>query len=289
VSQKWLDLSNYQHPGNAPIDFAKVRAAGVDGVVLKATEGTGYVNPYYAGDHAAALAAKLEVAAYAFLRPENGNPDAQVDFFVNTVAQHGPVSWYANDCETGSGDLTAFVLEALAHLQARTHAAVLYTGGWWAGSHLNRDAKLAQYPLWDASYSNAEPTPPHPWKSLFAWQYTDKEQVPGIRGNVDASQVYASAPVTKPVKPAPPAKEEDVISVEGKQALVRLIFLAVLGRQPQSDQEMANWVNNVHDDLGNLDHILQQIAGSQEGQAFGPLAGRLNQMQGEINKLEGGG
>ena len=37
-----VDCSVYQHPTGAPIAWAQVKAAGVQGVILKATEGTGY-------------------------------------------------------------------------------------------------------------------------------------------------------------------------------------------------------------------------------------------------------
>ena len=58
---KIIDLSsNNPHP----IDFNAVKASGVTGVIVKATEGTGYTNPFYAQDMAGARAAGLDVAAY---------------------------------------------------------------------------------------------------------------------------------------------------------------------------------------------------------------------------------
>ena len=57
-----IDVASHQHPDNAPIDWAAVAAAGWAFVIVKATEGVGYVNPFFAQDVAGARAAGLDAA-----------------------------------------------------------------------------------------------------------------------------------------------------------------------------------------------------------------------------------
>lgn len=200
MAERFIDLSsNNPHP----IDFRAVKESGVAGVVLKATEGTDYINPDFASDLRQAKAAGLHVAAYGFTRPEQGNPEAQVDYFRAEIQRVGvAVEWYALDAETGSGNLTSFVLVALGRAAGYfgQNQTVLYTGGWWAGEHLDGDPRLANYQLWDASYTQQQPSPPRPWAKLFGWQYTDRAQVPGISGGVDESLVFTPIPLPAQAK-----------------------------------------------------------------------------------------
>ena len=62
-----IDISsNNPHP----INWAAVRAAGIDGVMVKATEGITYVSPTFGSDYTAARAAGLRAGAYHFWHPE---------------------------------------------------------------------------------------------------------------------------------------------------------------------------------------------------------------------------
>jgi hypothetical protein len=68
VANVILDISSYQHPTGKPITYAAVAATPVHviGVVVKATEGTSYVNPYYATDVAGFEGVGIPVIAYHF-------------------------------------------------------------------------------------------------------------------------------------------------------------------------------------------------------------------------------
>ena len=61
-----VDLSSNNHPGTAPIDWPQVKKAGVTTVLVKATQGVGYTNPWYARDLAGALGQGMDVLAYHF-------------------------------------------------------------------------------------------------------------------------------------------------------------------------------------------------------------------------------
>lgn len=60
------DVSSWQHPENRPIDWEKAREDGCTFAVVKATQGTGYTNPWLARDLDDARAAGLLVGAYHF-------------------------------------------------------------------------------------------------------------------------------------------------------------------------------------------------------------------------------
>ncbi len=59
-----LDISGH----NGEVDFAKVKAAGIEGVFLKCSEGDSYLAPKFLPNYEQALAAGLKVGAYHFLR-----------------------------------------------------------------------------------------------------------------------------------------------------------------------------------------------------------------------------
>ncbi len=59
-----LDISGH----NGEVDFEKVKASGIDGVMLKCTEGDSYLAPKFRPNYEKALAAGLKVGAYHFLR-----------------------------------------------------------------------------------------------------------------------------------------------------------------------------------------------------------------------------
>jgi lysozyme len=71
-----VDVSSWQHPGGAPIEWAQLFQAGKRFVMVKCSQGVGYVNPYFADDVKDARAVGLLVGAYHFAEPyANSAPD----------------------------------------------------------------------------------------------------------------------------------------------------------------------------------------------------------------------
>src|SRR3954452_4694376 len=81
------DVASYQHPSGRAINWSSVYASGKRFVFVKATEGTSYRNPYFAGDWAGSHAAGLLHGAYHFARPNvrAGSAAAQARRFVATA------------------------------------------------------------------------------------------------------------------------------------------------------------------------------------------------------------
>jgi Glycosyl hydrolases family 25 len=75
-----VDLSHH----NEVADFGNVKAAGIAGIIHKATEAIGFVDKMYAVRRGSAMDASLLWGPYDFLRPVS--IPAQVDFFLKIAA-----------------------------------------------------------------------------------------------------------------------------------------------------------------------------------------------------------
>ncbi len=196
------DVSGWQHPGNAGIDWAAVRGAGASFAFVKVSEGVGYTSPYFAADAAAARAQGLYVGGYHFARPRLPLSTAvtEADYFLGALGDVHARGWLPPvlDLEETGGlkpdEVTAWARIFLRRVQARTgRVPIVYTGGWFWQGHMNNPTGFAGYPLWDSRYLDS-PTPGAlfgDWTSTTFWQYTWQRSVPGITGGVDASYFHA--------------------------------------------------------------------------------------------------
>lgn len=147
---------------------------GIDFVFIKATEGTGYVNPRMCVQTSHARKAGLVVGFYHFLRP--GNMKAQAKYFVTKAASiEGDPLWCDwEDPGVSCHDKDTFIKEVI-RLRGATHRVGLYcnTNYWWT-----RDT---------TSYCG---------DSLWIATYNGKPGHPGVRHDWDFHQ-YTSTPVDK--------------------------------------------------------------------------------------------
>jgi GH25 family lysozyme M1 (1,4-beta-N-acetylmuramidase) len=195
------DVASYQHPRGKPIHWKKVASSGKEFAIIKASEGTTYRNPNFAGptydDYADAAAAGLVHGAYHFARPGFpivGSAQSQAKFFANVV---GPVRTEATlppalDLEVTGGLnpaqlvtwAEAFELE-MRQLTGRTPMIYTYPNFW--ENSLGDPKAFARYPLWMAAYGTS--TAP----TADLWQYTSTAKVPGIIGNTDVSKFVGTS------------------------------------------------------------------------------------------------
>src|SRR5271169_3257070 len=96
-----IDVSSWQHPDEQAIDWSAVKAAGVEGVYVKVTEGSGYVNPWAARDVEGAKAAGLRVGGYHFAQFRTSPPDTEAAWYMAQAAPLGLDLPHALDLETG--------------------------------------------------------------------------------------------------------------------------------------------------------------------------------------------
>jgi GH25 family lysozyme M1 (1,4-beta-N-acetylmuramidase) len=212
-----IDISSRQHPGGAPIDWAKVAAAGYKFAFIKATEGSYYVNPYYSADVAAARKAGLFTAAYHFAIPNDSSGTLQADLAVDAAgatsggrnlplildAEYDPyVSLdHTNACYgLTPAAMVAWIGAFTAEVQRRTgELPVIYsTSQWWDKCTASSTAFSAD-PLWIAS-GGKSPSLPAGWPQWTYWQYSSTATIPGVPVATDVS--YFSTASLTPVVPA---------------------------------------------------------------------------------------
>jgi lysozyme len=198
-----VDVSHYQHPNGAAIDWARVAASGQDIAIVKATEvyaGSGgrpvlYTNPYLRADLAGAHAVGLRIGTYAFAHPEF-SATVQADDFAAAIGTLPKGSLPpVLDLET-SGGLSVAALQGwtktfLDRLQHDTGVVpMIYSGpGFWS-AFMGGTTAFAGYPLWEAHWTSARaPDPFGGWSTYTVWQFTDTALVPGISGYVDGDRI----------------------------------------------------------------------------------------------------
>jgi lysozyme len=178
-----VDLSH--HNGN--VDLGQAQAAGIVGVIHKATQGTSFVDPMYQTNRAKAQQAGLLWGAYCFGVGADGVE--QADFFLNTV-QPGPQDLLVLDFEA-NGQGPSMNLEEARGFVTHVSQALGRFPGLYAGAYLKEllgthsDPVLVQCWLWLAQYGPTAVVPPN-WPLWTMWQHTDGAlglppyQVPGI-------------------------------------------------------------------------------------------------------------
>lgn len=197
------DVSRWNHPGDVPIDWGQVRAAGHRFAFVKATESTSYTNAWFSTDFAGAARAGLYRGAYHFARPALPLSSAtlQARYYVSVVgALNGPLDLPpVLDLEQNGGltpaDLQSWTSNWLTEVQRLTgRQPMIYTGrNFWLAS-MGNTAALSEYRLWFARWTaSASPLPlPGSWSTWTFWQYTNAASVPGITGLVDLSRFCCS-------------------------------------------------------------------------------------------------
>lgn len=190
-----IDVSHYQ--GN--INWTSVRNAGTVFAITKATEGTGYTDPYVNTNIAGMKANGIIPGAYHFARP-GSDPIVQADRFTGVVrsANGGSFSGLLQlvlDLEATDGrspaQVWAWTQSFVARVRATTgRPCIIYTGFYfWRDSVGNPNNNL-DCPLWLAAYVSDSQTAaltPQAWAGVgwAFWQYTSSGSVSGVAGNVD--------------------------------------------------------------------------------------------------------
>src|SRR5215472_12845265 len=204
MSDVVFDISHYE---NVSQEFATTAKAGIVAVILKATQGTGFVDPTFPERVAEARSAGLLVGAYHFL--DGSNPAEQAAHFLTVAVSEGMVNWLALDWEPypPSQANAMQAATAAASVQAATGKwPVLYT----IRSMLSTPNKtLSNCPLWLAEYGT-RPICPAGFAKWKLWQHTDGQvgsavvPVPGVgpcdrskfAGTVDQLRAWWSALAT---------------------------------------------------------------------------------------------
>lgn len=184
-----IDVSRYQ----GAIDFERVKAAGVDFVLLRSSIGDGSdittgEDIRFAVNMREAKKAGLMVGAYHYLLGEDVEDAlAEARFFIKTISKYEldfPAvldfedPWQQNYLT--NDERTAMALAFMREVENAGYYPMLYVNTNWAENYLDM-SKLGKYELWLAEW---HPKPSYNGK-FGVWQYTAYGGVSGIEGDVD--------------------------------------------------------------------------------------------------------
>ena len=189
-----IDISSYQAELNAgivPSDF----------VIIKATEGTNYINPTWAEQAGQVIQTNKLLGLYHFASV--GNPIAEADFFISVVKDYIGKAVLVLDFEAGAinawGNVGA--RQFLNRVKEKTGVYPMIYMSAEVTRQFNWSTISNTKPLWVAQYASMNPTgyQSEPWtdgKGYGAWssaaihQYSSAGSLANWNGNLDINLAY---------------------------------------------------------------------------------------------------
>ncbi|CAI7624037.1 unnamed protein product [Penicillium pancosmium] len=185
-----FDISGYQ----GDVDFASAYGAGARFVMIKATEGTSYIDKSFSSHYEGASSAGLIRGGYHFAQPASSSGASQAEYFL----AHG--GGWSNDGKTLPGmldleynpsgstcyglsasDMAAWVKDFGETYNSKTgrYPMIYTTADWWKTCTGNNGDFGADYPLVLAQYASSISTIPNGWSTQSFWQNTDSYKYGG--------------------------------------------------------------------------------------------------------------
>lgn len=159
-------------------------------VFIKASEGVNFEDEQFSRNQLESRRVGLPRGFYHYIRSDLGNtPEAEASWFLKTVGPLQEGECLALDYEISFSDPVGTCLKFLqAVYQQSTVKPLLYLNQSLVASHDWKPVADAGFGLWLAAYSydpNKTNFPTGAWPFAAIFQWTDKQQVPGITGDVD--------------------------------------------------------------------------------------------------------
>ncbi|MEV4050414.1 lysozyme [Amycolatopsis sp. NPDC049688] len=195
------DVSGHQ----GPVDWPAAAGAGAKFSYVKATEGTGFVNPQFNQQYDGAHAAGLIRGAYHFARPDVSGGAEQAEYFIahgggwlrdgTTLPGALDIEYnpYGDVCYGKTpADLTAWIGDfTRTYLAKVKRSALIYTStAWWKQCTGNTGRFGGTNPLWLARYAPVIGELPAGWDKQSIWQFARSGVLPG-------DQNYYNGPITR--------------------------------------------------------------------------------------------
>lgn len=225
-----IDISSYQ----SGIDLTVVPC---DFVIIKATQGTGYVNPDCDRAYQQAKRAGKLRGTYHYVG--GGNAVAEADYYINNIKGYLKDGLLAIDWEAEQNSAwgnEAYLEQLVRRVIERTGVKPLIYSMASRYAQVAAVAKKLDCGLWIAEYADMNPTgyQAHPWNEgaygCAIRQYTSTGRLNGWGGDLDLNIAYmtrdqwakyvnpggkpAAAPAPSKPAPAPARKSEDTIAAE---------------------------------------------------------------------------
>ena len=225
-----IDISSYQ----SGIDLTVVPC---DFVIIKATQGTGYVNPDCDRAYQQAKRAGKLRGTYHYVG--GGNAVAEADYYINNIKGYLRDGLLAIDWEAEQNSAwgnEAYLEQLVRRVIERTSIKPLIYSMASRYAQVAAVAKKLDCGLWVAEYADMNPTgyQAHPWRegayACAIRQYASTGRLNGWGGDLDLNIAYmtrdqwakyanpggkpAAAPAPSKPAPAPARKSEDTIAAE---------------------------------------------------------------------------
>lgn len=187
-----IDISSHQGGLN-------IAAIWADFVIVKVTEGTGYINPFWQQQAEATLAAGKRLGLYLFANDED--PSEQARFFLDRAKSYAGratfwLDWEAEALNLAPSDALV-ILNQMAAETGSTPGIYLNGQGMESGDW---SAVAGRFPLWYAggpnyasygqAYSDpATPTVPYWGGNVLIHQYTEDGYLPGYNAHLDLDRL----------------------------------------------------------------------------------------------------
>lgn len=193
MSLNGIDVSSYQ----SQINIAAVPA---DFVIVKATEGMGYTNPYFRAQADTTLNSGKLLGLYHYV--SGGNWQVEAQYFVNTVKDYVGRAILVLDFESGDNSAysdTAYLQQCAQTVYNLTGVHPLIYGSQCDYGRLATVGNATNCGLWIAQYANNNHTgyQSTPWNedaySCAIRQYSSAGALPNYGGNLDLNKFYGDA------------------------------------------------------------------------------------------------
>jgi GH25 family lysozyme M1 (1,4-beta-N-acetylmuramidase) len=202
ASVEGIDVSGHQ--GN--VDWSAQWNAGRRFVWTKATEGTGYTNPYFGQQYNGSYNQGFIRGAYHFALPDRSSGATQANYFSNNGGgwsgdgrtlpgaldmEYNP---YGSTCfGLSKASMTNWIRDFSDTYKARwnKYPAIYTSASWWnqcVGASFG-----STNPLWVARYASTPGTMPVGWSTYTVWQYSSSPiDQNTFNGGYDRLQVFAT-------------------------------------------------------------------------------------------------
>lgn len=197
IFSKGLDLSEHQ----GTVDFAKLKASGIDFVLLRAGYGSANKYPHqydakFEEYYKKAKAAGLGVGAYWYSYAENADMarDEAASFIKALKGKQFDYPVYIDLEEDniahllGEAAYSSIAAEILQTVESNGYWVGIYTPLYYLSDRLDM-AKLSRYAVWCAQWNDV-----CEYENAGIWQYTNSHTVNGVAGKVDADYSYYDYP-----------------------------------------------------------------------------------------------
>lgn len=189
---KGIDVSFYQEG----VNWASVKQAGYRFGIARISDGTRFRDEYFQRNWSGIKAQGMVRGSYQFFRPQQ-SATQQAQIVIDAVGKLGPGDLpVVLDVESADGASSAAIVSGMQTWldlveEGTGKRPIIYAAsGFW--NTLRNTSQFASYDLWVANYQATCPAMPDTWGDWTMWQYTDREQVPGVRGGVDANLFQGS-------------------------------------------------------------------------------------------------